>query len=435
MEELKVILRQKRKKYRLIAVLCSIFFFIFGSFSTLLLYNHFFGGVFQKNEITPFQQAYEIIKNDWYYGTDEITESYFVDAMKGLANGNVSSSRIDPYLRYYPKEDTSNKTYGIGVQVLLDSSGFPVYDGYFYITKVYGYSSAHGILKEGDLISKVNGESVRYKNSNELKIKGEKDTPVTISYIRDGQEYTHTFNRQECAEDTVRKELHTDYAILYISGFETNKVGQLGTAELAKKYLEEIKKEGIKNLVLDLRNNPGGYIAAFKELSDLFLESNISLGTYINKHQEVIEAPKTKSNQKYDFDEIIILIDGNSASAAESFTAAMKDNLENVTVCGTTSYKKGIAQRTISLADGSSLKYTYAEYLRPNGEKVHQIGVNPDVKIELKNIQLLNKNDYIHDGVLDAEQYGKAYRTYYDSYLTARKEQLNTAVALLKDGE
>lgn len=435
MEELKVILKQKRKKYRLITILCSIFFFIFGSFSTIFLYSHFYGGVFQQNELTPFQQAYEIIKNDWYFGTDEITESYFVDAMNGLVNGNVSSNRIDPYLRYYPKEDESQTTYGLGIEVLVDSQGFPMYDGYFYITKVYGYSSAKDVLKEGDLLSKVNGESVRYKNSSELKIRGEKDTPVTISYIRGGKEYTHTFNRQDSVEDTVRRELHSDYAVLYISGFTTNTVGQLGTAELAQKYLDEIEKEDIKNLVIDLRDNPGGYISAFKELTDLFLESNKPLGNYINKHQEVIESPVTKTDQKYSFEKIVILINGNSASASESFTAAMKDNLTNVIVCGTKSYTKGIAQRTITLSDGSQLKYTYAEYIRPNGNKLHQVGVSPDVTIELEQVQTVNRNDFVTEGVLDNVLYGEAGKAYYDSLLEAKENQLQEAISLLEDGE
>lgn len=434
MDELqyKELLKVKKRKYRLIAVLSSIFFFLTGSVSTLALYNHFFGGALNQSEISPFQQAYNIIKNEWYFGSDEITEQYFNEGMQGLVNGRVDNavSRIDPYLVYYPKAETTIPTYGIGIEVLTDGYGYGLYDGYYYVTKVYGYSAASGVLKEGDLISKVNGESIRYKHTDSLNIKGEKGTDVTISYIRNGQEYTHTFKRQEAVEHTVESELHVNYAVLTIDGFTTNTTGQLGTADLAKEKLEEIKREGISNLLIDLRDNPGGYIAAFKELADLFMESNKSLGNYINKHKDIIESPKTKDNQKYEFENIIILVNGSSASASESFTASMMDNLDNVTVVGTTSYGKGIAQRTITLNDGSSLKYTYAEYIRPNGEKLHKIGVVPETIIELRNYQSLNRNDYIVDNELNMEEFCLAGKNYYEDKLAAYEEQLLAAAAL-----
>ena len=168
------LLKKQRKKYRLIAILLSLFFFVAGSASSISLYNYFYGGVVE-GETKVFQEAYNIVKNDWYYGTDEIAASYLIDGVEGLVNGGVNAElgRIDPYLTYYPYEEIT-PTYGLGIEVIVDNQGFPLYDGYFYISKVYGYSAANGVLKEGDLISKVNGESVRYKNSSELKIKGEK---------------------------------------------------------------------------------------------------------------------------------------------------------------------------------------------------------------------------------------------------------------------
>ena len=434
-EEIKKLLKKQRKRSRLITLLASIFFFAAGSASSITLYNYFYGGAID-DELRPFQQAYNIIKNEWYFGNDELSEQDFVEGMEGLVNGNVSSelTRIDPYLTYYPYEEVT-PSYGIGIEVLVDSQGFPMYDGYFYVKKVYENSSAFGVLQEGDLLSKVNGESIRYKNSDELNIKGEKDTPVEISFIRDGVEYNNTLNRQDMVEHSVEKELNPNYAILTIDGFPTTSSGVLGTAEMAEKYLKEIKKENIPNLIIDLRDNPGGYISAFKSLSELFIPKDKSLGTYINKHQEVTETPKTNSNLDYEFEEIIILVNGSSASASESFTACMQDNLDNVTVVGTVSYGKGIAQRTITLSDGSSLRYTYAEYLRPNGGKVHKVGITPDIEIKLRETMTLNKGDYYVNEILNQEAYGKAGKDYYDDVMSAYDEQLNKAIALLKDGE
>jgi carboxyl-terminal processing protease len=431
MEETKLLLKKYRQKHRLIVLLVSIFFFVAGSASSITLYNYFYGGIVDE-ELRPYQEAYNIIKNEWYFGTDELTEEYFVDGLEGMVNGYVSSdmSRLDPYLTYYPREE-SKPTYGIGVEVVVDNQGFPLYDGYFYVSKVYGLSAAAGVLQEGDLISKVNGESVRYLNSNELKIKGEKGTEVNISYIRDGIEYEHTFIRKEAVEHSVTRQLNTNYAVLKIDGFTTTTSGLEGTAELAEKYLKEIRKEKISNLIIDLRDNPGGYISAFKSLSELFLPTGKSLGTYINKYQEVIEEPKTNSSNDYEFEQIIILVNGSSASASESFAVCMQDNLDNVTVVGTLSYGKGIAQKTISLSDGSSLRFTYAEYFRPNGGKVHKVGVTPDLEIKIRETKMPNKDDYYIGDNLNEVTYGLAGKAYYEDKLKAYDEQLMSAISLL----
>ena len=408
MEEVKLMLKKQRKKYRLLTVLASVFFFVAGSASSISLYNYFYGGVFD-GETKAFQEAYNIIKNDWYFGSEELTKEYLDDGIEGLVNGSVNNnlSRIDPYLTYFPYSE-STPTYGIGITVITDTYGFPLYDGYFYISKVFGYSAAAGVLQEGDLLSKVNGESVRYKNSNELKIKGEKDTDVSIGYIRDGIEYEVTLKRGSSVEQSVQRSLFENYAVLKIDKFTTTTSGMKGTADLAEQYLKEIKKENIPNLIIDLRDNPGGYIGAFKSLAELFIPKNKSLGTYVNKNKEVIESPKTKSNNDFVFDEIIILVNGNSASASESFAASMKDNLSNVTVVGTNSYGKGIAQKTATLSNGASLRYTYSEYYRPNGDVVHKVGIKPDQEIVLREYLRINRNDYTVDGVLNNEEYGKA---------------------------
>lgn len=432
MEEIvKKAIKNQRRKHILITSLSSVFFFVVGCVSSISLHNYINGGA-SSNEIQAFQEAYDIIKNEWYYGTDELAEQYLNEGIEGLVNGYVSSefNRIDPYLTYYPYVE-STPTYGIGIEVISDSNGFPFYDGYFYIQKVFSYSPAAGVLKEGDLLSKVNGTSLRYKNISEVNIRGEKDTDVTLSYIRDGVEYDVTLKRGDVAEQSVERSLYDDYAILKIEEFTKSTSGMKGTAELADQYLKEIKKEGIDNLLIDLRDNPGGYTSAFKSLSELFLPKDKSLGTYINKHKEVIDAPKTKSNDDYEFEEIVILINGNSASAAESFTMSMMDNLTNVTVVGTKSYGKGIAQRTTTLSNGASLRYTFAEHLRPNGGTLHKVGITPDEEIPLRDFLKVNINNYIEDGILNNEEYGKAGKAYYDDKLAAYQEQLDAAIALL----
>jgi carboxyl-terminal processing protease len=430
-EVVKKAIKKERKKHILITSLTSVFFFVVGCVSSVSLHNYIYGGTYAK-ETLAFQEAYSIIKNEWYFGTDELAEQYLDEGIEGLVNGYVSGefNRIDPYLTYYPYEEVT-PTYGLGIEVLSDSYGFPFYDGYFYIQKVYGYSSAHGVLQEGDLLSKVNGESIRYKNISEFTVRGEKDTEVTISYIRDGKEYDATLKRKDAIEHSVERSLYDNYAILKIDEFTTTNSGMKGTADLAEQYLKEIKKENISNLIIDLRDNPGGYVSAFKALAELFIPKGKSLGTYIDKNKVVIEDPKTKSDDDYVFDEIIILINENSASAAEAFTFSMKDNLSNVTVVGTKSYGKGIAQRTITLSNKASLRYTYAEHIRPNGNVIHNVGITPDKEIPLRSILTVNPNDYIVEGVLNNEDYGKAGKAYYDDKINAYQEQLDATIALL----
>ena len=140
-----------------------------------------------------------------------------------------------------------------------------------------------------------------------------------------------------------------------------------------------MENKKIDSLIIDLRNNGGGYLSSATELAELFLSKGKIIYTLDKKSgKEVI---KDKSDEKRDYT-VAVLIDGGTASAAEVLASSLKDNRENTILIGTQSFGKGTVQSTKRLSDGSMLKYTIAKWLRPNGECVEGVGLKPDYVIE-----------------------------------------------------
>jgi carboxyl-terminal processing protease len=161
--------------------------------------------------------------------------------------------------------------------------------------------------------------------------------------------------------------------------------------------LDGFASQNLDKLIIDLRDNGGGYIMAFTALADLFTPKDAVYGVYVHKDENDNYTARSESNPRYHFEQIVILINGNTASASESFTAALKDNLSNVIVVGETSYGKGIAQKTITFSDGSKLRYTYAEYYRKGNVKLHQVGVTPDAVIAEEGHHLILQRSYAQE--------------------------------------
>jgi len=166
----------------------------------------------------------------------------------------------------------------------------------------------------------------------------------------------------------------------------------------------------MNNLIIDLRDNPGGFVMVFTKLADLFTPNGTIFGRYQFRNEADSYNLRASEAQKYSFDKIVILINRNSASASESFAASLGDNLDNVVIVGETSFGKGVAQKTITFSDGSAFKYTYAEYLRPNGQKLHEVGVTPDVALIETGNHLIFERRYVS---------GETYESRVVEYLKA----------------
>ena len=315
---------------------------------------------------------------DKYY-LNEIDEEKMAEGMyKGLV-----SSLEDPYSVYYTKEEfdslmesSSGSYYGIGAYVSQD-----VKTGDITIVKPFEGGPAYeaGMLP-GDVIYKVLGEEVSGKDLSEVvgMMKGEEGTTVDVEIIRKGESepIKLTIERRKVEVPTISYEM-LDNNVGYIQIAEFDEV----TGPQFRSALTELENQGMKGLVIDLRNNPGGLLDTVCDMLDRMLPEGLIVYTEDKNGNRTEEV---KSTAKESFDKpLVVMINGNSASASEVFAGAIQDYGIG-TILGTTSFGKGIVQSVIPLSDGSGVKITVSKYFTPKGRNIHGIGITPDVVVELK---------------------------------------------------
>ena len=305
--------------------------------------------------------------------TEKLVNGIYQGFMAGLG---------DPYSEYYTKEDyqslmemTSGKYCGIGASV---SQSYET--GIITIVKPFegGPANKAGILP-GDVLYKVNDKEVTGEDLQEVvaTMKGESGTKVTLEVVRDGEKEPLSFEvtREEIEVPSIEyKMLEDSIGYIAISGFEEN------TDEQFTKALAQLENKGMKGLVVDLRDNGGGLVDTVVNMLEHFLPKG-----------KMIVYTKDKNGKGQEFkaqneDELkvpmVVLMNGNSASASEIFAGAVQDYGIG-TLVGTKSFGKGIVQNVIPMSDGTALKLTIAKYYTPNGRNIHKKGIEPDVKVEL----------------------------------------------------
>lgn len=323
-------------------------------------------------------EALEEMIEETYLYSDEIDK----DALReSLIKGYVEGLG-DPYTVYYDEEETksllestSGEFGGIGVGISQNQE-----TGVITFTTVYEGSPGEAAgLKDGDILYKVDGEDITSQDLDldqiVSRIRGEKGTTVEITILRgdDLKEYTYTVTRDIIEVETVYYEMKEDQiGYIAVSGFE--KV----TSHQFEEALEDLKSQGMKSLVIDLRNNPGGNLSTVCEMLDLILPE----GTIVYTEDKYGNRDTYSSDEEHKLEiPMAVLINGNSASASEIFAGAIQDYGVG-TLVGTTSYGKGIVQNLYQITDGTCLKVTTSEYFTPNGRNIHGIGIEPDIKVE-----------------------------------------------------
>ena len=318
----------------------------------------------------------------------------------GIFKGMVDSLG-DPYTVYYNSEEykqftsSSSGTYsGIGVAVSQN-----VTTGAITIVKTFkkGSGEKEG-MKPGDVIYKVEGKKIEGLELSKVvsMIKGKEGTFVKVTVLRDGKEIEFNLERKKLEVDTVnyRMEDRSGKKIGYISVSEFDEV----TASQFKSAISELSKEGMEGLVIDLRDNPGGLLDVTCEMLDRMIKKGLLVYT-VDKYGKRVDEDATDSDS---FDKpVAILVNGNSASASEVFSGAMKD-YKAATLVGTKTFGKGIVQSIVPFGDGTAMKVTVSKYYTPNGVNIHGTGIEPDVVVELSK---------------DATKNGK-YDRKYDNQLT-----------------
>lgn len=301
------------------------------------------------------------------------------ELIEGAVKGYVDALG-DPYTTYYTKkemktimEETNGNFVGIGVYMTKDLEKNAI-----LIIKPIENSPAEkaGILP-GDLITKV--DDVEYTGDKleeaSNKIRGEEGTKVKLEIYRNGETKTFELTRTKVVVSHVTtKVLNNDIGYIAISDFE----GECAS-EFETKY-KQLEKQGIKKLIIDIRNNGGGIVDEALKIANMLIDKDSTL--LITKDKSDKEEI-TKATEKPIINmPTVVLVNGYSASASEILAGALKDN-GKATLVGTKTYGKGIIQELHQLSDGSGLKITVSEYYTPNHNAIHKIGITPDVEIDL----------------------------------------------------
>ena len=301
------------------------------------------------------------------------------ELIEGAVKGYVDALG-DPYTTYYTKkemktimEETNGNFVGIGVYMTKDLEKNAI-----LIIKPIENSPAEkaGILP-GDLITKV--DDVEYTGDKleeaSNKIRGEEGTKVKLEIYRNGETKTFELTRTKVVVSHVTtKVLNNDIGYIAISDFE----GECAS-EFETKY-KQLEKQGIKKLIIDIRNNGGGIVDEALKIANMLVDKDSTL--LITKDKSDKEEV-TKATEKPIINiPTVVLVNEYSASASEILAGALKDN-GKATLVGTKTYGKGIIQELHQLSDGSGLKITVSEYYTPNHNAIHKIGITPDIEIDL----------------------------------------------------
>lgn len=287
------------------------------------------------------------------------------------------SSYGDKYTVYYTADEykklteTTNGTFsGIGAVCQISS------EGGILLVDVYesgaGYKAG---LRSGDRIIQVDGTDVTDMDlsSAVALVKGEKGTQVGLKIVRDGATFDYTVVRDEIEVQTVNYAI-TEDNIGYISVSQFENV----TAKQFKAAIEDLKSEGAKGIIIDIRNNPGGLLTTVISMLKDILPNGLIV--YTEDKDGNRKEYSDNDNEELDMP-LAVLVNGNSASASEIFAGAIQDYGKGVIV-GTQTFGKGIVQTVKPLTDVSAIKFTIAKYFTPKGQDIHGKGVTPDVVVE-----------------------------------------------------
>ncbi|WP_228027692.1 S41 family peptidase [Bacillus fonticola] len=342
-----------------------------------------------------------------YEAYDELQATYFEPLdqdvlVEGAING-MFDAIDDPYSDYMNIEEAegfydtlSSSFQGIGAEIQQQNNTIII------VSPLKGSPAEKAGLLPNDRILEVDGESIQGMDAREasLIIRGEKGSEVTLLIERPGTDepFEVTLTRDEIPLETVYEEMVSEtIGTIQVTNFSEN------TTADVKKAIATLEEEGMEQLILDLRGNPGGLLPEATAMSELFIpngepilsieERSGTKQTYVSKAESTFDKP------------VVVLIDGGSASASEIVAAAMQETLDTP-IIGQTSFGKGTVQTAIDFEDGSNMKYTTARWLTPDGNWVNEKGVQPDVEVTLPayyQLPLVNTKNTYEEGVVSAD--------------------------------
>ncbi|MDE5873113.1 MAG: S41 family peptidase [Lachnospiraceae bacterium] len=328
------------------------------------------------------------IENYYYFDIDpEFQEESFYD---GIMNG-----LDDPYSVYYTKEeyedlleDNSGEYFGVGAVVTQDATMKIT-----VVRPVKGSPAEAAGIKADDVIVEVDGTEITDQELSLVveMIRGEKGTTAHIKVYRPSEDKYIEFEIKRAEVENVS----VDYRML------DNNVGYISVTQFYentpkeyKEAVEDLKKQGAKGLIVDLRDNPGGLLNAVVDMCAYTLDGG-NIVTTKDRDGKITSSYDDNDDHSIDVP-MVVLVNGNSASASEIFAGAMKDT-GTAKLVGTTTFGKGIVQSILPLSDGTAIKITVSKYFTPGGNDIHKIGIEPDYEVELEDRTNAVNLDYEDD--------------------------------------
>ncbi|HOI59835.1 MAG TPA: S41 family peptidase [Candidatus Pacearchaeota archaeon] len=378
------------KEIIIVLVLC--FGFGAGFFINQKLNEGLYNDLYTHDTVN-FSMLAEVWKkiNENFVFEDKIdSEAMVYEAVKGFVSalGDPYTSFFDPEEAEIFQKDLEGTFDGIGIQIAKK-------DGVVKVVAPIKNTPAQkaGILA-GDIIEKINDEDISNIELDKVveKIRGESGTIVTLNIKRDNEQKIFEVRRETIKVPSSELE--------FINAKNGNKIAILSIFQFTETTSRDVKLEtnkilnenNVEAIILDLRNNPGGLVSETKNVASLFLEKNLPIVKECDKKEECTwlnsDGPGKLANYP-----IIILINEGTASAAEILTGALESNLENVIVLGNTSFGKGLVQRVVYLSDGSIIKITTEKWHTPKGEQINEIGIEPDIKVEVTKEDIEKERD------------------------------------------
>lgn len=332
-----------------------------------------------SDSTNKLQSKIEILKkyleNEYMGEFDE--NSMIENALKGYVEGIG-----DKYTEYLTPDEleelmisVSGNYVGIGIYMAKNTD-----DDVVIVLPIEDSPAEEANLQTGDIINKVNGMSCEGLALEEVArmVKGEEGTKVNLEILRDETSFKVDVERKKVEIKYIRSQV-IDGNIGYIEmiGFEEDCTSKF------KEKLEELKSQNITSLIIDLRDNGGGLVTEAISMSELFVPiGNIVFKSYDKDNRETIIKSTNPMTEKMN---IVVLVNEKSASATEIFAAAIQDN-EVGTIIGTTTFGKGIMQEVEPLAIGGAIKITVEEFKTPKGNRIHEVGIIPNIEVENEEI-------------------------------------------------
>ena len=345
------------------------------------------------DQLRAFGEIFDLVKEQYIYPVSD--RELLEDAIRGMVSG------LDPHSAYLNAEEhrelqegASGEFGGLGIEITAEDGLIRI------ITPLDDSPASEAGLLPGDLVTRVDGESVRDLSATEAakRIRGQPGTPVSLTILREGEEGSLEFTivRDIVEIASVKSELvEPGFARIRISRFQN----QTGARLLeAIRHVEEVNGGPLSGAVLDLRNNPGGILSGAVSVADAFLDDGLIVYTE-GRNPDSREEYYAKPSDFLSGVPIVALVNGGSASAAEIVAGALQDRRRAV-IAGTRTFGKGSVQTIVTLDDGSALKLTTSRYYTPSGHSIQARGITPDITLPPLRIEAAESGASILEGNL-----------------------------------